>query len=151
MSIILPQSLISSLQATFDNEARRIAKDAAKILKVPEKEVLQIIKTSNKVQFKIINDDETPSTCPVFKTGETFLSRCRTPCVLGTGRCIYHQKQEIVETKYSELKMLTRVKKLQEADADLWCDEETQDIYNSSGQVIGNISDDCIEIYEYEE
>jgi hypothetical protein len=153
MSISIPQTLLATLQAAFDAEAKRVARDAAKLLRVPEKDVLEIIKKVPKVQFKVIDDSEIPSSCPIFKrsTSTTVLTRCRAPCILGTGRCIHHQKQTIVPEVPDTKRSLTRVKRLQETDQDLWCDEESRIIYNVNGEQIGCYTEkDTIEVYEFD-
>lgn len=151
MSISIPQTLLATLQAAFDTEAKRIARDAAKLLRVPEKEVLDTIKKIPKIQFKIIDDSEIPNSCPIFKRSisSTVLTRCRAPCVLGTGRCLQHQKQSILPEVPETKKSLTRVKRIQDTDQELWCEEDTRIIYNANGEQIGQLTeDDSIEIYE---
>jgi hypothetical protein len=152
MSISIPQTLLATLQAAFDAEAKRVARDAAKVLRVPEKDVLEIIKKTPKMQFKIVDDSEMPTTCPVFTTGSTqLLARCRVPCILGTGRCAQHQKQSHIPEAPETTRPLTRIKRLTDDDPELWCDEESRAIYNSTGEIIGNLTeDDTIELYEYD-
>lgn len=154
MSVSIPQTLLATLQAAFDAEAKRVARDAAKLLRVPEKDVLEVIKKVPKVQFKVIDDSEIPTSCPIFKrsASTTVLTRCRAPCILGTGRCAHHQKQSIVPDVPDTKKPLTRVKRLQESDQELWCDEEAHVIYNAAGEQVGQLTeDDTIEIYELDE
>jgi hypothetical protein len=153
MSISIPQTLLATLQAAFDAEAKRVARDAAKLLRVPEKDVLEVIKKVPKVQFKVIDDSEIPTSCPIFKrSASTVLTRCRGPCILGTGRCAHHQKQTIIPDVPDTKKPLTRVKRLQESDQELWCDEEARVIYNGSGEQVGHLTeDDTIEVYELDE
>lgn len=153
MSISIPQTLLATLQAAFDVEAKRVARDAAKLLRVPEKDVLDVIKKVPKVQFKVIDDSEIPTSCPVFKrsASTTVLTRCRAPCILGTGRCSYHQKQSTIPDVPDTKKPLTRVKRLQESDPVLWCDEETRKIYNDSGEEVGQLTeDDTVEVYIFD-
>lgn len=153
MSVSIPQTLLATLQAAFDVEAKRIARDAAKLLRVPEKDVLEVIKKVPKVQFKVIDDSEIPTSCPVFKrsSSTTMLTRCRAPCILGTGRCAHHQNQANIPEVPDTKKPLTRVKRPQETDQELWCDEETRKIYNASGEEVGQLTeDDTAEVYEFD-
>jgi len=153
MLISIPQTLLATLQAAFDAEAKRVARDAAKLLRVPEKDVLDIIKKMPKVQFNIIDDSEIPSSCPIFKrsTSTTVLTRCRGPCIIGTGRCIHHQKQTILPEVPDTKRSLTRVKRIQETDQDLWCDEDSRIIYNIAGEEVGQLmEDDTVEVYEFD-
>jgi hypothetical protein len=153
MSISIPQTLLATLQAAFDAEAKRVARDAAKLLRVPEKEVMDIIKKVPKVQFKVIDDSEIPTSCPIFKRSisRTVLIRCRAPCILGTGRCSHHQKEAIVPEVPDTKKPLTRVKRLQETDPVLWCDEETRAIYNEAGEHVGQLTEeDTVEVYMFD-
>lgn len=152
MSVSIPQTLLATLQAAFDAEAKRVARDAAKLLRVPEKDVLEIIKKVPKVQFKVIDDSEIPTSCPTLKRSisTTMLTRCRAPCILGTGRCAHHQKQASIPEVPDTKKPLTRVKRLQDTDEDLWCDEETRKIYNTAGEEVGQLTeDDTVEVYEF--
>jgi hypothetical protein len=153
MSVNIPQTLLATLHAAFDAEAKRVARDAAKILRVPEKEILEIIKKTPKIQFKCIDDSEIPTSCPIFKrsSSTTVLTRCRAPCILGTGRCLHHQKQTTIPDVPDTMKPLTRVKRLQETDQELWCDEETRTIYNATGEQVGQLTEeDTIEVYEFD-
>ena len=109
MSIVLPQTLLASLTASFEAEGRRLAKDVAKILRVPEKEVLQLVKQLPKVQFKVHDDSESTTSCPVLIEEPGLVKRCRGPCVLGTSRCIHHQTNEVLAVP-DTLKSLTRIK-----------------------------------------
>jgi hypothetical protein len=150
MSISIPQTLLQTLQASFDSEAKKLAKDAAKLLRVPEKDVLQLLKQVPKIQFKVINDTEIPTTCPVFLETPTFLQKCRRPCILGTGRCTTHQSVTTIPTIPDTVLQLTRVR-CKTLTEPLWCDEETKQLYTASGTISGKLQDDTILLYTFEE
>ena len=144
MSIALPQALLASLTACFEAEGKRLAKDVAKVLKVPEKEVLQIVKQLPKVQFKVYDDSETTTTCPVLIEEPGLVRRCRRPCILGTSRCTYHQSTEVC-TVPDTVKTLTRIK-----GHPYWYDEDTKSVYNQSGECVGLVNEDNqLELYTY--
>ena len=146
MSLALPQTLIASLLAAFDAEAKRIAKDAAKILHVPEKEVLQLVKKLPKVQFKIYDDSEHSSSCPTLLEEPGLIRRCRHPCLLGTNRCMHHQDVDIPAIPDS-VKLLTRLK-----GNPYWCDEETRLVYDEKGECIGSLTtENQLEVYSFED
>jgi hypothetical protein len=145
MSLTIPQTLLKTLQATFDSEARKLAKDAAKILKVPEKEVLEIIKKTPKVQLQVLDDTEMVNTCPIYIQSEKVMARCRNPCIIGTGKCLEHQKTPIKNVDETKFIKLTRIKVLDTTISEpepLWCNEEDKLIYNSMGQKVGILNED---------
>jgi hypothetical protein len=146
MSLAIPQTLLTSLLAAFDGEAKRVAKDAAKILRVPEKEVLQIIKKIPKVQFKVYDDSEHTSTCPVLLREAAILKRCRNPSLLGTSRCVHHQSAELPSIPETVIQ-LTKLK-----GYPYWCNEDTQHVYDTNGICVGTLnSEKQLELYSFEE
>ena len=146
MSIALPQSLLASLTASFEAEAKRLAKDMAKLLRVPEKEILQLVKQIPKIQFKIYDDSENESSCPILIEEPGLVKRCRRPCVLGTSRCMQHQLNDILSVP-DTVKPLTRIK-----GHPYWCDEETKHVYNANGECVGELNEENqLELYTYEE
>jgi hypothetical protein len=150
MSIAIPQTLLTTLQATFDAEAKRLARDAAKILRVPEKEMLQVLKKVPKIQFKICDDNECATSCEIILQRQKLLERCRRPCVLGTGRCIKHQSAPKPPELGDHIQRLTLLEKHEEMAEALWCDESTRIVYNAEHKEIGALTDDdTLEIYEY--
>lgn len=150
MSIAIPQTLLNTLQATFDAEAKRLARDAAKVLRVPEKEVLQILKKIPKVQFKICDDNECANSCEVLLQKKKVLERCRRPCVLGTGRCLKHQEESKPPEINEEIQRLTRLEKHEDISETLWCDESTHIVYNAELKIVGALTDDdTLELYDY--
>jgi hypothetical protein len=149
MSISIPQTLLQTLQASFDIEAKKLAKDAAKLLRVPEKDVLHLLKQVPKVQFKVFDDTEIPTSCPVFLETPRFLQKCRRPCILGTGRCTHHQSITTIPTLPDTVLQLTRVR-CEGLSEPLWCDEDTQQIYNGSGTIVGKLEEETITLYTFE-
>jgi hypothetical protein len=146
MSITLPRSLLQSLTTAFELEGKRLAKDVAAILHLPEKDVLQVVKQMPKLQFKVVEDSEYDQSCLVPIEEPGIVRRCRRPCVLGTSRCIYHQSSE-VQTLSTSLQSLTRIK-----GHPYWCDEETKDVYDVKGECVGKLNDENqLELYTFEE
>ena len=146
MSLAIPHLLLTSLLAAFDGEAKRVAKDAAKILRVPEKDVLQIVKKIPKIQLKVYDDSEHVSSCPILLQESGLVKRCRHPCLLGTSRCIQHQTADIPSIPDS-VKSLTKLK-----GYSYWCDEETRNVYNEKGVCVGSLTDENqLEIYSFED
>jgi hypothetical protein len=113
--------------------------------KVPEKEVLEIIKKTPKVQLQVLDDTEMVNTCPVFVQSEKVMARCRNPCIIGTGKCLEHQKTPIKNVDETKFIKLTRIKVLDTTISEpepLWCNEEDKLIYNSMGQKVGILNED---------
>ena len=136
----VPSSLFESLQASLQQEARRICRDAAKILRVPEKELEQkVLKSMSKIT---IVKDQTPSSCHILMNSEKLLNRCRLPCILGTGRC--HKHQEI--TTVPEGGSLTRIQAQVDLDP-MWCDEETNIVYNKNAEEIGSYKNSRLTVF----
>jgi hypothetical protein len=154
MSVSVPQSLLSVLQASFELEAKRVAKDVSKLLKVPEKEVLQLVKQMPKIQLKVHNDDDILSECPILLQPNNLLERCRKPCILGTGKCLHHQTSKVVDSIPTMLQRLTRLSVPSESNSNqtnYWCDEETKLVYTSNSVCVGYLNeDDELELIEYD-
>jgi len=126
----VPSSLFESLQASLQQEAKRICRDAAKILRVPEKELEQkVLKSMPKIT---ILKDQTPTTCHILINSEKVVQRCRLPCILGTGRC--HKHQEI--RKVPEGGSLTRIQAQPDLEP-MWCNEDTNIVYNKNAEEVG--------------
>ena len=154
MSLSIPQTLLHALQASFEAESKRVARDVAKILRVSEKEVLQIVKQIPKVTLKLCDDNECPSTCPVLLQQSQIVKRCRLPCLLGTGRCIDHQSQKVPDLElFSSSIKLTKIKIKNEFEinSEYWYNEETKEVLNQEGNIIGTIRDDQLELYIFDE
>ena len=134
----IPSSLFESLQASLQQEAKRICRDAAKLLRVPEKELEQkVLKTMPKITLV---KDQTPSNCLVLLQN-TLPYRCRLPCLLGTGRCHKHQEMTVPEGG-----TLTRI-----SDSErLWCDEETNIVYNEHAQEVGTCKNSRLTLFVLE-
>jgi hypothetical protein len=173
MAVTFPASLLQTLQGTLYGEAKRICRDAAKILRVPEKELTAKVLgkyTSNSI-LKLVDDNDAPLTCPIIirpmnietaslvaareassldvrgsKQGSIF-ERCRGPCVLGTGRCLSHQTSNRPPDVSNHLIRLTRLEPHPDLQEPLWCREETNEVYDRSGAVIGEREEDCIILY----
>lgn len=137
MNVQIPQQLLESLQASFLGEAKRICRDAAKILKVPEKELIQkVLPQGSRVKLQVVDTNEAPTQCPAFVQEEMILRRCRLPALLGTGRCVCHQTAKIPAIPEDVLQ-LTRLERYTAEDSPLWCNEATGEVIDSSGVVVG--------------
>ena len=141
----IPKSLFESLQASLNQEAKRLCRDAAKILNIPEKELQdKILKKMPKVT--IYEDNNIPYSCPVFNENN-IVERCRKPCLLGTGRCLVHQTSSIPEP--TTHKILTRIQPISEISDPLWCDETDGSVYDRSSNIVGTYTNNCITLYNF--
>ena len=138
----IPSSLFELFQSALKQETRRICRDAARILNIPQKELEEkIIKNDSKSSIHLITDKDTPYNCPVLLNGD-IIHRCRIPCILGTGRCYKHQTITIPEI--GQQKTLTRIRYSQEK---LWCDESTKHIYNEKKEIVGEYRNNRIYLF----
>jgi len=141
----IPKSLFDSLQTSLLQEAKRICRDAAKILNVPEKE-LQAKVLKNMPKISIINDNDKPYSCPVL-VESAIIERCRKPCLLGTGRCQEHQKVETIPEPTDQT-TLTRIQS--EYKESLWCNEIDGTVYTRENKQVGNYKNGKLFIYVFE-
>ena len=143
----IPKTLFESLQASLQQEAKRICRDAAKILKVSEKELQdRVLKKIQKVT--IHEDKDRPYSCPVFNEN-MILERCRKPCLLGTGRCLVHQTSTLPEPTVH--KILTRIQPTADIPEPLWCDESDGTVYDRSSTVVGIYINSKVTLYNFAE
>lgn len=151
MSITIPRSLLQTLQVSFDTEAKRIAKDVSKILNVQEKDLLQHLKKMPKVQLTVQDDSDVSTICPILLRGGSLLCRCKKPCILGTSRCIDHQSVETIPDIPEHIIKLTKISN-PNLEEPYWCDEETKNVYNKSGTLVGILTEENIlKLYTYDE
>jgi hypothetical protein len=143
----IPKSLFDSLQSSLNQEAKKLCRDAAKILKIPEKDLIAKILTKMP-KVTIIDDNSAPYSCPVY-VEKNLIERCRRSCLLGTGRCLEHQGASNPEP--TTQKQLTRVQSTTESPCTLWCDESTGDVYNKDLQVVGLYKNSTLTLYDFEE
>jgi hypothetical protein len=147
MNVQIPQQLLESLQASFLGEAKRICRDAAKILKVNEKEMLQkVLPQANRVKLLVVDTNEAPTQCPALIQEESILRRCRMPTLLGTGRCLCHQTVTIPNIP-EECIQLVRMERMEQNDDPLWCNEATGEVYDSSGAIVGLYKNSELHLY----
>ena len=151
MSLSIPQSLLNSFSATLEQERNRLARDVARILGKPEKEVLALVKTMPKVKLQVCDDSDFPTTCPVYLMGVPLVQRCKKPCLLGTGRCTSHQSAPPPAATPTHVTVLTRLERHSEVHEPLWCDEATRNVYNAAGKIVGVYTEDAVlELFEEE-
>lgn len=148
MTLELPSELYKTFQDILLQEAKRLCRDAAKVLGRPEKEVQsKVLKDMPKLSLKIIDDKDQPVTCPVFVRRAKVFERCRHACLLGTGRCLAHQAESCIPETQDQTS-LTRIQPTDCMDTPLWCNEETHNVYTSEGQIIGRYKDEVLYVYE---
>jgi len=151
-SIKIPSSLFDTFQAALKTEAKRVCRDAAKLLRRPEAEVLAIVlDPKNQVSLQILHDNDLPDSCPVLLQHSTLIERCRIPCILGTGRCLKHQTVTQIPTLPLTIQSLTRLECIGEQPTPLWCDEATGIVYDSTGSVVGTYSSERLELFVLEQ
>jgi preprotein translocase subunit Sec63 len=153
MSLTIPQTLFTTLQSCFDMEAKRIGREMAKLLDVPEKEVLQILKRVPKVSLTLHDDTEFYASCPILIQSNSIAYRCRRGCILGTNRCVEHQTIQIdaekniekeAETK-AETQPIIKLTRLKTTESCYWCNEETSAVYDATGKQVGFLKNNRIE------
>lgn len=151
MNVQIPQQLLESLQASFMGEAKRICRDAAKLLKVNEKELLQkVLPSASKIKLQVVDTNEAPTQCPALIQEESILRRCRMPTLLGTGRCMCHQTAKLPQLP-EDCIQLVRMERLAVNDDALWCNEATGEVYDSSGAIVGLYKDSELRIFVLED
>ena len=144
MSITIPKLLLDTLEKRFAEEAKRLCKDAARILRQPEKDILALLKQMPKVKIQVADDSDFPTRCPIILQRHKVLERCRGPCILGTGRCVKHQNAQEPPEPPSDLQVLVRIQPLEENDTPLWCDETTRQVFDSSGAAVGELTEENV-------
>lgn len=150
-SVKIPKYLVDSLDTIFEKVGREYIKQAAQILEKDEKEMLKTIlpklkrKEHSMVQMYPDQEYYTCAHLPNYKSPSLLQHRCRYPNVIGTQRCIHHQHIHHIEDIEPEISV-TRVfiKNSDEHDAMYFCDENTQQVYNKEGVVIGTRHNDKI-------
>lgn len=151
MSVQIPKLLWDTLQTAFQMEAKRICRDAARLLGANEKELIQkVMPPQSKVKVQLVQDEEAPLSCPVLLSKGTLLRRCRAPSLLGTGRCLHHQTATIPATEDLPIQ-LTRLERIEERDDALWCNEATGEVYDEEGAIIGEYRDERLILYVLED
>jgi hypothetical protein len=150
----ISDALLSTLIQAFERERRNLCYDAAKILRVPEKQVDQIVKQAmSTVTFTVFEEDEKRQTCPILIQTAVVLERCRGPCLMGTGRCLKHQTVPDPPESSAIPAQLTRIERTDAIQPPLWCNEETEDVYNAEGKVVGHYDKDenILSLFSFEE
>jgi len=148
MTLEIPSELYKTFQDIMLQEAKRLCRDAAKILGRPEKEVqTKVLKEMPKLSLTIIDDKDQPTTCPVFVRTASLIERCRHACLLGTGRCLAHQGETCIP-EVDEQTIMTRIQPIDCLDTPLWCNEATHEVYTTQGQCIGHYKDEVLTVYE---
>ncbi len=149
-TLAISETLLDTLKRAFEREGARLCRDAARILKVPEKELTRTVMNSNQpLKLKIFDDDDIPQTCPVIIQTSLILERCRGPCLMGTGRCLRHQMAAAPPELPETVQSLTRLERSDPADPPMWCDEATGTVFDTSGKIIGEFKQGILEIFEF--
>ncbi len=142
----IPDGLLNDLRAAFERETKKMCRDAADILRVSETDLVKKVKERmGTVKISVLpEDDDLPRTCHVLLKRGTLYERCRGGCVLGTSKCLRHQTTESVVAKElpSVIQPLTRIERCSGMSEALWCDETTHQVYNRSGEIVGEINED---------
>lgn len=152
MSIAISDTLLQTLKRSFESERKKLCRDAAKILRVPEEQVNQIVQQAmTQIKLTVFEEDENRQTCPVFIQRAVVLERCRGSCLMGTGRCLNHQAVKEPPELPDTIENLTRVERPDPNDPPMWCNESTHVVYNSEGKVVGNYEDGALTLFTFEE
>lgn len=139
MSYPIPSILLETLQSAFQREAKKICSEVAVTLGIPKQQVLK--KVLNITSFINLIECETPHVCMFLEKKDAIHVRCRRPCILGTGRCTFHQTSEV----QMEAKQILR--RLINGDSVFWLEETTGQVYNSHGVEVGTYNNGILRIY----
>jgi hypothetical protein len=151
-SLSIPDTLFRTLKSAFESEQKRLCRDAAKLLRVPEDQVKSMVaKAMTPITFTVYDEDEKRQTCAVFVQKAVVLERCRGPCLMGTGRCLHHQSVKDLPELPDTIESLTRVERADPNDPPMWCNESTHVVYNSEGKVVGNYEDGALTLFTFTE
>ncbi len=149
-TLSIPETLLDTLKRAFEREGVRLCRDAARILKVPEKELTKSVMNSTQpIKLKVFDDDDVPQTCPIMLQTSLVLERCRGPCLMGTGRCLKHQTSNPPPELPDTVQMLTRLERSDPSDPPMWCDESTGAVFDTSGKIIGEFKQGILELFEF--
>ena len=142
----IPDGLLNDLRAAFERETKKICRDAAHILRVPEADLFKKVKERMPtVQISVLEeDDELSRSCHVLLKRGTLYERCRGGCVLGTSKCLRHQTTDApsVNELPSNIKPLTRLERKPGMAEAMWCDESNRKVFNRNGETVGEINED---------
>jgi hypothetical protein len=141
----VPQSLLESLQGQLQVEGRKICKEIASILGVPEKELITNVLL--KMPKILVHSGDESTSCPIPVQRSVILERCRNPCVIGSSRCAHHQHIEKYDEPSEVLmksRSLYRLERLNSEQPAYWLDKDSDFIYNSSFAIIGKYKDGVI-------
>ena len=125
----IPLPLLESLQVSFEKEGKKLAETVAKSLGLPTQEVIK--KVFKKTQITVY-DWDAPPLCDVIKKDKMVYVYCGKPCLLGTTKCMIHQREISQEPPQCK-----KVRKLVLEDTVLWLDETTSKVYSSDGEYTG--------------
>lgn len=146
MKYQIPYALLQEMDSQFRGVAKELCTQIAYTLNLPKEAVIQrVLNDLPKMELEVYNTADYQTSCPVRvprQTSEHDYVLCRSPCVLNTGRCIYHQDVEHVTDEDPEEGLaLTRIASHESLHEPLWCDEETGTVYNAKKNVVGHFED----------
>lgn len=143
----LPQILLESLQGQLQAEGRKLCKEIAKLLDIPEKElVTNVLLKQPKMEIACTDETERTS-CPVFVKRRTILERCRYPCILGTNRCTTHQSIQTIEEPETGIG-LYRLAYSSDEYSSLWIDQDTQLVYSDTNSIVGRYVNGILTLFD---
>ena len=132
----VPRLLWESLESVLNASGRAYVRELAKILKVPEKELVKKVFPKSD-SIKVIMYDTTTETlqCQAFVSADCVTCKCRKPVVLGSEFCEVHQLHRMTVVESPDT---VPVQKLSDnaQTGRLWIVNST-DVINSSGVVVG--------------
>lgn len=134
MEFKIPQILLETIKITFEKEGKLLATQVAKSLGLPPKDVINRI--YKKTNIEIIEWDA-GSRCTAAKESEQVITLCGRTTLLGTTKCVLHQKEQ----DYEPDTKLLQVRKLILDDKVLWWDEATNKVFTEKSEYIGWLKD----------
>ncbi len=126
----IPLPLLESLKIVFEREGKQLAEEIACSLGLSKKDVVKKV-FSKKTAINVF-EWEGPIRCNSESQKGLILRICGRPTLLGTTKCILHQK---IHMNPSDL---PKVRRLELEDEEvLWLDEETNKVYNDEYEYVG--------------
>lgn len=139
----IPESLFLSFQSQLQAEGKRLCRDLAKVLGVPEKELVSNVLLKDKKVSIVSDTNDGKPFCPVLVPRGTILDRCFHPTLLGTERCIQHQSVGKLPDVPDELVTLIKLS----TTTPYYMNPETKEVLNESGQLVGIYRDEEVLLF----
>jgi len=139
----IPESLFLSFQSQLQAEGKRLCRDLAKVLGVPEKELItNVLLKDKKISITPDTNDGKPF-CPVLVPRGAILDRCFHPILLGTERCMHHQSVGALPEVPDGLTTLVKLS----TTTPYYMNPETKEVLDESGKLVGVYRDEEVLLF----